>query len=178
MGAVRQLSVLPIVGAMVLGLALHNCGVRSSGNCSEKATCASPDGSTGILADDALREASSEEEGASPDAASELPTGEDAGVADRPDNDAADENVGSSDGSDDVSSEPMPGRDGAEDVGSEAVSGGDVVSKDAVGPTDGTTGDACAASACTNTCVPYFLQCCKSDGTCGCALLFPPGPCQ
>jgi hypothetical protein len=33
-------------------------------------------------------------------------------------------------------------------------------------------------SSCSNLCVPYFVQCCKSDSTCGCALLFPPGPCN
>jgi hypothetical protein len=27
-------------------------------------------------------------------------------------------------------------------------------------------------------CVPYFVQCCKADETCGCALLFPRGPCE
>lgn len=36
----------------------------------------------------------------------------------------------------------------------------------------------CVVSACKNTCVPYFIPCCKVDSTCGCALLFPPGPCN
>ena len=42
---------------------------------------------------------------------------------------------------------------------------------DAGGPT-------CDVSSCSNLCVPYFVQCCKSDSTCGCALLFPRGPCN
>ncbi len=41
---------------------------------------------------------------------------------------------------------------------------------DAGGPT-------CEVSSCSNLCVPYFVPCCKSDSTCGCALLFPRGPC-
>jgi hypothetical protein len=36
----------------------------------------------------------------------------------------------------------------------------------------------CDPSACTNLCIPYFVQCCKDDQTCGCALLFPRGPCN
>jgi hypothetical protein len=37
----------------------------------------------------------------------------------------------------------------------------------------------CQPSTCANLCVPYFVQCCKSDGiTCGCALFFPPGSCN
>jgi hypothetical protein len=36
----------------------------------------------------------------------------------------------------------------------------------------------CNASACANLCVPYFIQCCKADQSCGCALLFPRGPCN
>jgi hypothetical protein len=36
----------------------------------------------------------------------------------------------------------------------------------------------CEPSTCTNLCVPYFIQCCKSDETCGCALLFPMGSCN
>jgi hypothetical protein len=36
----------------------------------------------------------------------------------------------------------------------------------------------CAATACTNLCLPYFVSCCKADATCGCALLFPRGPCD
>jgi hypothetical protein len=35
----------------------------------------------------------------------------------------------------------------------------------------------CVVSTCTNLCVPYFAQCCKVDQTCGCGLVFPPGPC-
>lgn len=36
----------------------------------------------------------------------------------------------------------------------------------------------CDESSCTNLCVPYFIQCCRSDATCGCALLYPRGPCE
>jgi|HubBroStandDraft_2_1064218.scaffolds.fasta_scaffold19812_1 hypothetical protein len=36
----------------------------------------------------------------------------------------------------------------------------------------------CNPSQCANLCVPYFVQCCKSDETCGCALLFPMGSCN
>jgi hypothetical protein len=36
----------------------------------------------------------------------------------------------------------------------------------------------CEPSTCANLCVPYFVQCCKSDSTCGCSLFFPPGPCN
>ncbi len=36
----------------------------------------------------------------------------------------------------------------------------------------------CEVSSCSNLCVPYFVQCCRSDDTCGCALLFPRGPCN
>jgi hypothetical protein len=36
----------------------------------------------------------------------------------------------------------------------------------------------CNASDCANLCVPYFIQCCKADQSCGCALLFPRGPCN
>ena len=37
---------------------------------------------------------------------------------------------------------------------------------------------ACSPSSCSNLCIPYFVQCCKSDSTCGCSLFFPPGPCN
>jgi hypothetical protein len=36
----------------------------------------------------------------------------------------------------------------------------------------------CDVSSCTNLCVPYFVQCCKADQTCGCALFFPRGSCN
>lgn len=39
-------------------------------------------------------------------------------------------------------------------------------------------GPSCDPSACSNLCVPYFVQCCRADSTCGCALLFPRGPCN
>jgi hypothetical protein len=39
-------------------------------------------------------------------------------------------------------------------------------------------GPSCDPSACSNVCVPYFVQCCRADSTCGCALLFPRGPCN
>jgi hypothetical protein len=43
----------------------------------------------------------------------------------------------------------------------------------------GSTGPpACMPTTCSNLCVPYFVQCCKSDQSCGCALLFPPGSCN
>ncbi|MGH7272617.1 MAG: hypothetical protein ACREJ3_19480, partial [Polyangiaceae bacterium] len=37
---------------------------------------------------------------------------------------------------------------------------------------------ACNPSKCANLCVPYFIQCCKADQSCGCALLFPMGSCN
>ena len=37
---------------------------------------------------------------------------------------------------------------------------------------------ACDVSSCTNLCIPYFVQCCKADETCGCALFFPRGSCN
>jgi hypothetical protein len=46
---------------------------------------------------------------------------------------------------------------------------------DDAGSTGPTT---CMPTTCANLCVPYFIQCCKSDDTCGCSLLFPPGPCN
>jgi hypothetical protein len=49
--------------------------------------------------------------------------------------------------------------------------GGSSPSPDAGGPS-------CQVSSCTNICVPYFIQCCKADDTCGCSLLFPAGPCN
>lgn len=39
-------------------------------------------------------------------------------------------------------------------------------------------GATCDVSSCANLCVPYFVRCCRSDETCGCALLFPRGPCN
>jgi hypothetical protein len=42
----------------------------------------------------------------------------------------------------------------------------------------GTSSSACNATTCANLCVPYFIQCCKTDQTCGCALLFPRGTCN
>jgi hypothetical protein len=42
----------------------------------------------------------------------------------------------------------------------------------------GSTGSACNPTTCANLCVPYFIQCCKMDQTCGCALLFPMGQCN
>jgi hypothetical protein len=161
---------------MILGLALHGCGRIVSGDCAEKANCAPSDGSPlESFTDDASSEAGSEEEGAT--AESDVSLAEDVSIADRADDDVADETVASSDApGEDVSNEGMPSPDAAvDDVRSEAVSSGDVVT-DVVGPTDGRA-DACGVSSCTNICAPYFLQCCKSDGTCGCSLLFPPGPC-
>jgi hypothetical protein len=53
-------------------------------------------------------------------------------------------------------------------------------SQDAGGPSQppDAGGPTCQASSCTNLCVPYFVQCCKADDTCGCALFFPPGSCN
>jgi hypothetical protein len=46
-------------------------------------------------------------------------------------------------------------------------------------PADGGSGPTgCHPSTCSNLCVPYFVQCCKADQSCGCALLFPPGSCN
>jgi hypothetical protein len=42
----------------------------------------------------------------------------------------------------------------------------------------GSGGSACNPTTCANLCVPYFIQCCKPDQTCGCALLFPRGTCS
>jgi hypothetical protein len=42
---------------------------------------------------------------------------------------------------------------------------------DAGGPT-------CDVSSCSNLCIPYFVQCCTSNNTCGCALFFPRGRCN
>jgi hypothetical protein len=36
----------------------------------------------------------------------------------------------------------------------------------------------CSSTTCSNLCVPWFVQCCKVDQSCGCALFLPPGPCQ
>ncbi len=36
----------------------------------------------------------------------------------------------------------------------------------------------CDPTKCGNLCVPYFIQCCKADQSCGCALLFPRGSCN
>jgi hypothetical protein len=40
------------------------------------------------------------------------------------------------------------------------------------------SGATCNSMACSNLCVPYFVQCCKSDQSCGCQLFFPQGPCE
>ncbi len=45
-------------------------------------------------------------------------------------------------------------------------------------PAPDATAPRCDVSECSNLCVPYFVQCCKTDATCGCALLFPRGPCN
>jgi hypothetical protein len=45
-------------------------------------------------------------------------------------------------------------------------------------PTPTSPAPTCDPTACSNLCVPYFVQCCKTDATCGCALLFPRGTCN
>ncbi|MGH7438777.1 MAG: hypothetical protein ACRENE_24075 [Polyangiaceae bacterium] len=37
----------------------------------------------------------------------------------------------------------------------------------------------CTTNSCRNGCIPVWQgSCCKSDGTCGCQVLIPPGSCQ
>lgn len=47
----------------------------------------------------------------------------------------------------------------------------------APGGDSGGGGSTCNASSCPS-CIPYFVPCCKSNDTCGCSLLFPPGACN
>jgi hypothetical protein len=70
------------------------------------------------------------------------------------------------------SSPPDAGSSSPPDAGSSSPpDAGGASPPDAGGPT-------CQASSCNNLCVPYFVQCCKEDNSCGCSLLFPPGPCN
>lgn len=36
----------------------------------------------------------------------------------------------------------------------------------------------CDPTKCGNLCVPYFIQCCKADLSCGCAVFYPMGTCN
>jgi hypothetical protein len=36
----------------------------------------------------------------------------------------------------------------------------------------------CDPTKCSNLCVPYFIQCCKTDQSCGCAVFYPRGSCN
>jgi hypothetical protein len=64
--------------------------------------------------------------------------------------------------------------------GAEGDDGGADSAVDSSTPPDtgGGGGPTCVPTACTNICVSYFVQCCKSDQTCGCMLFFPPGSCN
>jgi hypothetical protein len=75
-----------------------------------------------------------------------------------------------------------PDAGSAQDAGTPVPDAGSTPDAGTPVPDAGSTPDAgapvCAPSACTNLCVPYFVQCCKADNTCGCSLFYPPGPCN
>jgi hypothetical protein len=188
MCAARGLSALAIAGWTMLGLVLQSCGAMSSGDCADKATCAESDGSIGEeisnlqVLDSAL---DSPEDGGGDIPSKDVAT-EDVAVADIAHEDAKGADVVNADvrndafGMADAPSADVAGNDVAiADVKSEAATSGDVVSEDVASDTGGGQdgGAACVPSSCAS-CVPYFVQCCKLDSTCGCSLLFPPGPCN
>jgi hypothetical protein len=188
MCAVRGLTALAIAGSMMLGLVLPSCGTMSSGDCADKATCAESDGSIGEeisnleVLDSALdgpEDGGGDDTGK--DGTSKDVASEDVAVADIAHEDVRGADVVSADvGSDGFTMADVRTADVAiADVKSEDATSADVVSEDVLSDTGGgQNGDAaCVPSSCAS-CVPYFVQCCKLDSTCGCSLLFPPGPCN
>jgi hypothetical protein len=178
------MSVALVGAAMASATLLQSCGVMSSAQCAARAKCTEPD--TGLpLAqpvsdgdivgmDPQTRETaaapSSSEDGAATnplvDAAAAATDGARASAG------ATSHDAGQSTGNDAAIGNPS--NDGA--VKDVAVDTG------TVGPPDDAAVDDVASPACDPNscppCVPYFLSCCTLGGTCGCSLLFPPGPCN
>jgi hypothetical protein len=183
-----------IIAASVSPGGFPGCAMMSRSDCGERATCTGSDVPDGPTAGDSADERSVREgdsgvvaegiasNGADGDAGEVAVTAREAGTVDADAGPALD-----------VSTEPIPD-DATADVESEEASGhdagADADAVDGAGAVDdapavdsaasGASGEGstCAASSCTNACVPYFVPCCKATGGCGCSLLFPPGPCM
>ena len=189
-GSLRVLGASLLAGAIVCALLLPNCGVFSSGDCADKATCvasesAAPPPSPVAVDVDAADPATGADAPRNPVGASETRAEAPLEIppvdASRPDvgSGAGEESAATlQDASGDVSSDASAEaavRDANRDVELDAST--DVV-EDV--PSDAmNTGDTNGCGPCTNICTPSFVQCCTDDGGCGCIEWFwPPLGCH
>ena len=179
------MSVTLVGAAMASAPFLQSCGVMSSSQCAARAKCieldtglplAQPVGDGDIVGMDPQTGETAEAPSSSDDGAAINPPVGAASAA----TDAAHQSAGATSHDAGQSTE---GNDAAKGNPSNDAAVKDVaVDTGTVGPPNDAAVDDVASPACDPNscppCVPYFLSCCTPYDTCGCSLLFPPGPCN
>jgi hypothetical protein len=177
--------ILQVVGAAVLAegvasiLFLPSCGVLSSGQCADKATCDELEGGAWPNAPDVSIERTEPQiaEGGDVPSDNTADTSRADAVNEKLAADGSNEreNVGHDVGTIDASSDATDATlgDVNADMGVDAsIDAFDDVPADAI-----YMGDTAACGPCTNACVASFVQCCTLDGGCGCIEFFFPVAC-
>jgi hypothetical protein len=161
-------------------LLLPNCGVMLSGQCADKATCPQADSGAQLASIDAAIG----ELDAAPEANPSGVATEDVRGTSNPESSAVDvtSDVASPEATADDAGADLASQDAFNEIASGDAATGDAgVRRDAAtdGPSDAVfMGDTRACGPCTNACVPSFVQCCISDGGCGCIEFFFPVLCM
>jgi hypothetical protein len=170
----RGLSAVAIAAGPASSLLLPSCGVMSSGQCADKATCPEPDSDAQVTSVDVTVDGVDVQMETDGDGAA-VRTDVTIEVANS--NEAAEDasaDLGSKDAASETTSSDVDGADTV-DASVDARTGGDVAIDR---PSDAVfMGDTAACGPCTNVCVPSFVQCCISDGGCGCIEFFFPVAC-
>jgi hypothetical protein len=162
-------------GASASLLLMPSCGVMSSGQCTDKATCLEDDSGPSSLVDPS--KPGTEDAGDTRPAADALGDGSDAA-------ETSSLNVASANGDHDgmsaIDAKDADAGDGVVDVRAEAGPSLDAsfdvygdVGRDAIFILD-----TAACGPCTNACIPSFVPCCTPSNTCGCTEFFFPVLCQ
>jgi hypothetical protein len=172
----------------VCALLLPNCGVFSSGDCADKATCvasesdAPPPNALGVDVD-ATDPATGTDVRPNPVGASEARAEAPVEIP-RVDASSPDADAHADTDQESTASMDATGSDASNDTNSDATvrdaeldANVDVVA-DALDDAMN-TGDTNGCGPCTNICAPSFVQCCTAEGGCGCIEWFwPPLGCQ
>jgi len=178
--------ILQLLGATVLAealaaaLFLPSCGVLSSGQCAEKATCEQPEvGAPPNQPDVSIAPTDTQAVDSSDAAAADVASDTRAdAVSEKPSIDVAKEipDAGHDAGSIDANIDMMEAalEDTTVDAGVDAsFDAFEDVPADAI-----YMGDTAACGPCDNVCIPSFVPCCIGDGGCGCIEFFFPVSCQ
>lgn len=177
--------ILQLMGATVLAeaiasaLLLPSCGVLSSGQCAERATCDEPEvGVSPNLPPDVSIDPTDTQAVDSTNAGGDVTSDTRAdAISEKPSAEVAKElaDAGHDTGSIDASADTADAEseDATVDAGVDAsFDAFEDVPADAI-----YMGDTAACGPCTNVCVPSFVQCCIGDGGCGCIEFFFPVVC-